>query len=751
MVDSASTTLATQLESTTSSSMDTGDEQIVVFPFHSLDIDDLSTITSGSPVSSLHTQPKQYYGPVTIRNFISGHIKRDLRTQPASRLQGDVFLHFPIELQLMILEHLHPIDLYHLSIVSKDFRKLVMNPKAIGVWRLAFERHPNLPRRPPCVPESQWAFMLFGPGICGVCGKHGALTDFAFQKRFCEKCMKHNYAHANKYRDTSGNAIRSDHVIWNLIPRSHRYNGLRYTSSYPTFSNAKFLVNDFKPMMRKVTIMQILIDQKVPGVEEIFEDWKRTLSAIVSKTNDAAEKANMWAMDVYRSACMLTDERTRHNTATCKKRLKNLGHAEQDINYVQYTISQTLRTHFIMKMNPRAFRKLRPIFEHNVANRKVARLKMERREHLQSIYTNYVKTLAPTEWQSLPPKETIQDIEGFHEFLDAEYNERGHVTTEYAVSLFPSFIEGWRKRVRDAITSLESSSDKESTTLRCRDLDLATSILKCEGCRLIHRCGKAIFGWEDVFLHKSTLFAGYSRYCDDLEWSNVGEAAVVALLRCLGLDEKTTTIKELDQRDDRFICGNCMPRNSGNVNGLRVYSWRECVLHSEEMHQISSPIHRDPIWHLLTPEATRFVLEHELPFPSPDEAVWGCNHCAQHYHGSVTQGTVWEHLLRVHLIRNPVIGIDLIYDKRRPGRRRKPFLLGLNPAYELRCQHCPEMPIYKLWELEALKIHLRLKHNKPDPLEGADWTRIRLIAPMPSTSSHTPSSNESSTSASSSH
>jgi len=92
-----------------------------------------------------------------------------------------------------------------MSQVSKAFRRLVMNPKAVGVWKVAFDLNPDLPKPPPRVRESQWAFMLYGPGICGVCslflaemswlmstqecGGYGALTDFSFLKRYCEFCI----------------------------------------------------------------------------------------------------------------------------------------------------------------------------------------------------------------------------------------------------------------------------------------------------------------------------------------------------------------------------------------------------------------------------------------------------------------------------------------------------------------------------------------------------------------------------------
>lgn len=64
-----------------------------------------------------------------------------------------------------------------------------------------------------------------------------------------------------------------------------------------------------------------------------------------------------------------------------------------------------------------------------------------------------------------------------------------------------------------------------------------------------------------------------------------------------------------------------------------------------------------------------------------------------------------------HSILEPVIGKDVVYDKRLYSRQRQPFRLGLNPALEYRCKRCPELPIYKLWEMQALMLHLRTKYG----------------------------------------
>lgn len=106
-------------------------------------------------------------------------------SKPKGIPESPVFLKLPIELKLLVrtthtivgcssnthrqvLEHLHPLDLYHISQVSKSFRKFILDPKVLEVWKVAFMRHPDLPTPPPRIKESDWAFMIYGPGICSV-------------------------------------------------------------------------------------------------------------------------------------------------------------------------------------------------------------------------------------------------------------------------------------------------------------------------------------------------------------------------------------------------------------------------------------------------------------------------------------------------------------------------------------------------------------------------------------------------------
>ena len=155
-------------------------------------------------------------------------------------------------------------DLSHFSQASKSFRKLILDPKSAGVWKTSFDRNPQLPRPPSGVFEANWAFMLYGPGICRVCRFWFIFTllfldlnllglwkiwrsdRFRSLKTFLRTLhgwtssitalspmlivsicrQKLNYSFINTFKDYHGNAVSIDHEIWTLMPRSYRYSRL---------------------------------------------------------------------------------------------------------------------------------------------------------------------------------------------------------------------------------------------------------------------------------------------------------------------------------------------------------------------------------------------------------------------------------------------------------------------------------------------------------------------------------------------
>ena len=67
-----------------------------------------------------------------------------------------------------IFEHLHPIDLYHISCTNHSFHNILHSPSSSSIWWAAYEREHEIPRCPPDISELEWADLLFRKWICQV-------------------------------------------------------------------------------------------------------------------------------------------------------------------------------------------------------------------------------------------------------------------------------------------------------------------------------------------------------------------------------------------------------------------------------------------------------------------------------------------------------------------------------------------------------------------------------------------------------
>ena len=57
----------------------------------------------------------------------------------------------------------------------------------------------------------------------------------------------------------------------------------------PNPTNGRYLRSDFNEMIRKITIIQILIDAQVPLIADIFEEYKEALVAIMLRINEVRD------------------------------------------------------------------------------------------------------------------------------------------------------------------------------------------------------------------------------------------------------------------------------------------------------------------------------------------------------------------------------------------------------------------------------------------------------------------------------
>jgi hypothetical protein len=193
---------------------------------------------------------------------------------------------------------------------------------------------------------------------------------------------------------------------------------------------------------------------------------------------------------------------------------------------------------------------------------------VERQKLLESIYRDYLKSLDPNKWQYLPPPQLVNSIEGFSDFLNAPY----------AVSLFPGFIVDWTRTQQEAVVSLLPPTVPDlDHQAKLNKLELATSVFTCLDCKYKIRDGRVLLGWNNICLHRRSVAGSNINLCGAQELNEGASAAAASLVCCVGLDPATTTVEQMDKRNDRFLCGNCTSEPSRGVIGLKVYTWVECV------------------------------------------------------------------------------------------------------------------------------------------------------------------------------
>jgi hypothetical protein len=54
-------------------------------------------------------------------------------------------------------------------------------------------------------------------------------------------------------------------------------------------TNGRYLRSDFNEMIRKITLIQILIDAQVPRITDIFEEYKEALVTIMLQINEVRD------------------------------------------------------------------------------------------------------------------------------------------------------------------------------------------------------------------------------------------------------------------------------------------------------------------------------------------------------------------------------------------------------------------------------------------------------------------------------
>ncbi|KAG6919889.1 hypothetical protein DXG01_015597 [Tephrocybe rancida] len=521
-----------------------------------------------------------------------------------------------------ILGHLHPIDLYHMSLTNKALRKAVMSGSS-ALWKTCFARHLDLPNCPPDMSEQDWAILLFSSFLCDECGIHNAVIDFAYRRHLCDACLTLNQV--SRTEQNQDTLYSETDPIWDLVPASYRKPGdlywFRYAPQEGTRREGMYLGRDLQAIALE---QQELQNQNCGAIET----WKHKKAVYITSRIQHAQECNKWAAKVFD---LIAEQRHRR----------------------QYSIEQR-------KEN----------------RRKWAREGLlERRSGvMRAVYLEHQKTLKPTAWITLPDYKDLLRLEPFSALLnDASENELTPLVCSQAIVKLPDCVADWRRqRMEHMLAQLLNSETREldvAEELCIRRLSLATSIFACVDCELDSVPGDCLFGWHDVSLH-ARCYRLVKRGLQNLVLCQNGTLIASAVVSLLGLDPSTASASEMDGLEARVVCSRCPMMYYRGVHGGKVYTWREYVRISEflyvgwvltlqkvthvvQMQQISDEAHMTNTCDLLTPEVANLIRLHEDPYPRVKDKAWSCNHCSMHFSGKglyfVPLRTVVTHVRQVYV------------------------------------------------------------------------------------------------------
>ncbi|EIW76068.1 hypothetical protein CONPUDRAFT_131601 [Coniophora puteana RWD-64-598 SS2] len=99
----------------------------------------------------------------------------------------------PLDVVYEIFSELTPLDLLHICWTSRELRRVMMSKQSVTVWMSARKVRNDVPACRSDVSEPQWAYLLFGPPICQLCGQDApGRPNLQLTRRVCMSCLAAN-------------------------------------------------------------------------------------------------------------------------------------------------------------------------------------------------------------------------------------------------------------------------------------------------------------------------------------------------------------------------------------------------------------------------------------------------------------------------------------------------------------------------------------------------------------------------------
>ncbi|PPQ96994.1 hypothetical protein CVT26_006422 [Gymnopilus dilepis] len=661
-------------------------------------------------------------GIVTGPRDVIGHLKKQYRLScrmnrwRISHIKSFKLPDLSTDIGLIVFEFLHPIDLYHLGLTSKRTRGIILNKSLCSpVWKKAYKRHPDVPAPPRSIPEPRWTQLLYGPDICMVCGRNGAKSLFSFLKRYCPTCEGNLIIRTDELQNHLGAEVRLQNIVLPLLPHENYVWGNGHQKLHD--------ISDVRTMMRKVAVVQVLIDRRVTKLSHIFAGDQKVLKERVAGIDKSSVPAKSLLSEhgeqAYIEFCVFAEFAVQR----CSKWLTGMGYKPWAID--AYNLDKVLRSARVRKATLRVFHRLLPEIQQSAIYTDPRDI-YTRKRLLTGMYA-YYEHHPDGAWTVLPHSDLTVKV-----FLENHYDES--MELEDMERLFPKVIattaQDEKLRFANLLPNHLMGATSSGEDQICK-VDLAAATFSCVGCHRREDRGVQI-GWKAICLHMRNYGRDARGNCLKYSFNDKVSYYASLIVSLSGLDPCTASDDDMDQRNDRFICGVCRPSRRHRVSFLPTYTWFDMLLHLWHGHCRKLLWRRGegfiPSFHLLSPATKDFVVDHESIQFRDKWHIWRCNKCHAHDSHWVSWPEIRSHTLTKHLIDEPEIGKDIVRMKHAPIQSRHCRVkLRVEPDLDCVCLKCPEPWRRTLFTEEVVLRHLRSNHAVSSPSKDVDWIKIKIV------------------------
>ncbi|KAI0338143.1 hypothetical protein BDW22DRAFT_1363265 [Trametopsis cervina] len=396
----------------------------------------------------------------------------------------------PVEIFLMIMTHLHPSDLLHLSRVSKAFRAILMSRSSKRMWAAARANVDGLPEPPNIVSEPKYAALLFDR-TCFECGASRAgKVSFALGIRYCATCWKVELFNG-VFMLKAVKGFASEDIVFKV---------LRYVPEKGAdVRNRKYHGGEIREVTRE------LVKTWDEGIQDYCDERIRFVEMMQKHDAEVTEWLHTCAMQKKQEEQRISEQRR----TSIEQKLFSLDFTPAQLP----TIADDEWKNLVYQpraLTPRIWARIEPQLTALIAAepaKRNARIE-DRCTELLAILQDIDRLLPPSPILPFPSSALLFQNKALIDALQADGGRVRMTSTRFlAVTLDArhahavTVIHAFLKALRGSGAAGAAGASRAQAALGMVELHLATSIFPCYYCPLTTPVSADTYGWRDLLTH----------------------------------------------------------------------------------------------------------------------------------------------------------------------------------------------------------------------------------------------------------